>query len=396
MNFQFSDADEAYRQRFKQWLSENVPVGWNEESVEPDTDHERALFRKAWDSKLYTGGYSGITWPREYGGQGGTLIQHAIYLEESARANSPLTLNHIGRNLVAPVLLHAGSEAQKQRFVPKIVSGEETWCQGFSEPNAGSDLASLRTHAELKGGRFIVNGQKIWTSYAQYAQWCILLVRTDLSLPKHKGLSFLLVKLDTPGITIRPIKRITGHADFCEVFYDNVEIPVENLVGDLNSGWQIAMTTLGLERGPEEALARQVRFQHQFNAMLKAAVSISEAGVPVIHDAALRQQLASSLIEVELMRLNCLRGLSSILRKGESGPEASFTKLYWSHMSQRMAETALDIEGPLASLASGDSEAISGGAFQTEYLMSRATTIYSGTSEVQRNIIAERVLGLPR
>jgi alkylation response protein AidB-like acyl-CoA dehydrogenase len=396
MDFRYSDADEQYRQRLRVWLKQNLPGGWGPHSQEPEEEEARVEFRRAWDQRVYEGGYSGITWPRNYGGQGGTSVQHAIYLEESARANAPMTLNIIGRNIAAPLLLAHGTEDQRQRFIPKIATTEEVWCQGFSEPGAGSDLASLRTRAELKGDRFVINGQKIWTSWAYIADWCLLLVRTDPEAPKHKGLSFILVKLDTPGITIRQIKRITGHNDFTEIFFDNVEVPAENLIGEINKGWQIAMATLGLERGPEEQLARQVRFRHQIDLLISIAAKMKRGGRAVIESEALRQKLAASLIEIELMRLNCLRGMTTLLKKGEHGPEALFNKLYWSHMNQRLAETSLEIEGVMAPLVGGDPDAIADGLFQFEFLWSRAATIYSGTSEIQRNIVAERLLGLPR
>jgi alkylation response protein AidB-like acyl-CoA dehydrogenase len=248
----------------------------------------------------------------------------------------------------------------------------------------------------LQGDTFVVNGQKIWTSFAQYAQWCILLVRTDPTLPKHKGLSFLLVDMRSPGITIRPLVQITRDTEFSEVFFDDVRVPVENLVGEVNQGWQIAMTTLRFERGPEEALPRQVRFREDLERLFRLAVATRRNGRPLTEDPVIRQKLAASYIELELMRLNGLRSLSRVLKGQELGPEASFTKLYWSHMYQRMMETALEVAGPSSALMPGDPDAPAEGSFAYTFLQSRAMTIYSGTSEIQRNIIAERVLGLPR
>ena len=396
MDFRYTHQEERFRDDVRQWLRDNLPAGWATDVVEPTDEAERAAFRLDWERKLYKGGWSGISWPREYGGRGASLIEQAIFLEELARAKAPEGLNIIGRNLTGPTLIAHGTEAQKKRFLPRILAAEDVWCQGFSEPGAGSDLASLRCRAVLDGGHFIVNGQKIWTSFAQHADWGILLVRTDPDAAKHKGISFLLVDLRTPGITIRPLVQITGDREFSEVFYDEVRVPAENLVGPLNDGWRIAMTTLTYERGPEEALARQVRFRQDLDEMLDLARRTTRGGRRLADDPVIRQKLASTYIEVELMRLNCLRSFSRMLQGHALGPEASFTKLYWSHMWQRMSERALELEGPLAPLMAGDSYVAARGTFQSQFLMSRAATIYSGSSEIQRNIIAERVLGLPK
>jgi alkylation response protein AidB-like acyl-CoA dehydrogenase len=316
----------------------------------------------------------------------------AIFLEELARVNAPESVNIIGRNLTGPTLMTHGTPEQKRRFLPAILRSEEIWCQGFSEPNSGSDLASLRCRAIDEGDDFVVTGQKIWTSFAQYAQWCILLVRTDPSAPKHKGISFLLVDMRSPGVTIRPIVQITGDTEFSEVFFDEVRVPKANLVGEPNNGWRIAMTTLTFERGPEEALPRQMRFKMDFDRLLEIACT----GRVRATDPVLRQKLAGCAIELELMRLNGLRSLSRLARGRELGREAAFTKLYWSEMYQRLMETALEVEGADSVLLPGDADAPVAGAFPYKFLQSRAMTIYSGTSEIQRNIIAERALGLPR
>lgn len=395
MDFKYSDSEEHFRAEARDWLARNLPEGWGPRSREPDTDDARAALRLDWEHRLYRGGWGGISWPKEFGGRGGTLVEQAIFLEESARANAPEGLNGIGRNLAGPVILAHGTRAQKERFLPPLIAGEEIWCQGFSEPNAGSDLASLRCRATLEGAHFSVNGQKIWTSYAQYAQWCILLARTDATQQKHRGISFLLVDMRSPGVTVRPITRINGKAGFSEVFFDDVKVPVDNLVGELNEGWKIAMSTLTFERGAGDAIARQVRFRYVIDLMIDLAKSEIRTGAgPAIDDPVTRQQLARSWIEVEIMRLICLRGFSRYINGKEPGPEATTTKLYWSHVHQRMMETAMDLQGPMATLIEAD--AYAGGALQDEYLWSKASTIYSGTSEIQRNIIAERALGLPR
>lgn len=396
MDFAYRPEECAFRDRLRGWLTSNLPEGWGVAVSEPENEDERAHFRLDWERKLHAGGWSGLNWPREYGGCGATLVEQAIFAEEIARARAPEGINIIGRNLVGPTLLHHGTEAQKSRYLSKILSGDEVWCQGFSEPNAGSDLASVRCKAELDGGEFVVNGQKIWTSFAQYSQWCIALVRTDSALPKHKGLSLLLIDMSSPGITIRPLKQISGESEFNETFFDNVRVPTENLVGEINDGWRIAMTTLAYERGPEDALARQIRFRQELDQLLVELSALKRGGARAIDDPHLRQKLGQSIIELEIVRLNSLRNFSKYLHGGERGSEASAVKLFWSHAAQAMYETALEALGPLAPLAGDDPLAVAGGRFQLSYLQSRAFTIYSGSSEIQRNIIGERLLGLPR
>jgi alkylation response protein AidB-like acyl-CoA dehydrogenase len=396
MDFTYSTEDLEFRDKLRTWLTANLPKGWGETVFLPEDEDENAMFRLAWERKLYEGGWNGIAWPKEYGGRGATLIEQAIFAEEMARARAPEGLNIIGRNLVATTLLHHGSEAQKRRFLPKIISGEEVWCQGFSEPNAGSDLAAVRCQAVRDGDHFVVNGQKIWTSFAQYSQWCILLARTDPSAPKHKGISFLLVNMATPGITIRPLRQISGECEFNETFFDDVRVPVENLVGELNGGWRIAMTTLAYERGPEDALGRQLVFRQELDQLLETAATLKRAKQTALDDPILRQKLAKSLVAIEIMRLNCLRAFSKSLKGAPRGAEASMNKLYWSHVMQDMFDTAMDVLGPVAAVTAGDPLAVDGGRIQLGFLRSKAFTIYSGSSEIQRNIIAERVLGLPK
>lgn len=396
MDFTYSPADLAFRDELRAWLKTALPDGWGRTVHAPVDEDENAMFRLDWERKLYAGGWNGIAWPKEYGGRGATLIEQAIFAEEMARAKAPEGLNIIGRNLVATTLLHHGSEQQRQRFLPKIVAGEEVWCQGFSEPNAGSDLAAVRTRAELDGDHFIVNGQKVWTSFAQYAQWCILLARTDPKAPKHQGLSFLLVDMSSPGVEIRPLRQISGECEFNETFFDNVKVPVDNLVGELNGGWKIAMTTLAYERGPEDALGRQLVFRQELDRLLELAGELPRGNGYVIDDPVARQKLGQSLIAIEIMRLSCLRAFSKALKGQPRAAESSLNKLYWSHVMQDMFETAMEIAGPLAPLTGDDPDSLDGGRFQLGWLRSKAFTIYSGSSEIQRNIIAERMLGLPR
>src|SRR5438093_590021 len=283
MDLRFSPEDEQYRQTLRTWLEANRP----QESPPKDQDAEFA-YRRVWQRKLYEGGWVGINWPKEYSGQGATLIQQAIYAQEMARAHAPQPANGLGISIVGPTLMHHGTEEQKKRFIPKILNADEIWCQGFSEPNSGSDLASLQTKAILDGDDFVVNGQKIWTSLGQYADWCIVLVRTDPNAPKHRGISFLLVDMHSPGITVRPLKQITGNSEFNETFFDNVRVPKQNLVGALNEGWRVAMTTLTYERGIS-SLATQVRIQQQLDAMMDYARTTRRNGHTLSQDPVLRQ-----------------------------------------------------------------------------------------------------------
>jgi len=396
VDFSFSPEEIAFRDQLRAWLKENLPSDWGASVFEPDDEDERAHFRLSWERKLFRGGWNGIHWPTKYGGRGATLIEQAIFAEEMARARAPDGLNIIGRNLVGTTLLHHGTEAQRERFLPTILSGEEVWCQGFSEPNAGSDLASVRCQAVLQGDHFVVNGRKIWTSFAQYAQWCILLARTDSHLPKHQGISFLLVDMSSPGISIRPLQQISAESEFNETFFENVRVPVGNLVGEVNGGWRIAMTTLAYERGPEDSLARQVRFKQELDRLLQALCSLRQGSGHALDNPVIRDKLARAIAENEIMRLNALRHFSRTLRGKPRGAEASMGKLYWSHAAQNMYETALEALGPLAPISGGDPLSVADGRYQLSYLHSRAFTIYSGTSEIQRNIIAERMLGLPK
>ena len=354
MDFTYSPDDLKFRDELRGWLVENLPQGWGRTAFEPEDEDENARFRLDWERKLYQGRLEWDRLAEEYGGRGASLIEQAIFAEEMARAKAPEGLNIIGRNLVATTLLHHGSEAQRQRYLPKIISGEEVWCQGFSEPNAGSDLASVRCRAVRDGDHFVVNGQKIWTSFAQYAQWCILLVRTDLSLPKHQGISFLLVDMSTPGITIRPLKQISGESEFNETFFDDVRVPVSNLVGELNGG---------LEDRHDHA-----RIRAWAGRRARAADPIQAGTRPAAEDgfdAEARRQTAISTIRpstetrpvdcrVEVMRLICLRSFSKALKGAPRGPESSINKLYWSHVMQGMYETALEALGPLAPLSGPD------------------------------------------
>jgi alkylation response protein AidB-like acyl-CoA dehydrogenase len=306
------------------------------------------------------------------------------------RAPSPL--NVLGLSLAGPTIIAHGTPEQKSRHLAKILSCDEIWCQGFSEPGSGSDLGSLRTRGELRGDEFIVNGQKVWTSLAHIADWCMLLVRTDSSLPKHRGLSYLLVDMKTPGVTVKPLRQMTGSAEFNEMFFEDVHVPRTNLLGGLNNGWQVAMTTLANERGTM-SLAMAARFFMTYNEMVNMCRNL---GRPVLKDPRVRQQLAQFFIDLQGLKYTLYRSFSQILKGGTPGPEGSVSKIAWSELNQRMHEFVVNVEGPASQLMGRQTYAVESGRWQYGYLRSRANTIEAGTSEIQRNIIAERVLGLPR
>jgi alkylation response protein AidB-like acyl-CoA dehydrogenase len=390
MDFRLSPAEARFQRDVREWLAANLPPGWGTlEYEKPDDPAEKVRFARWWQGRLHEGGWSGLHWPREYGGRGATPIEQLIFAEEYTRAGAPSMIDiGVGPALVGPTLIHHGTEAQKQRFLRKILTGEEVWCQGFSEPNAGSDLAACRTRAELRGDFFHVTGQKIWTSYARFADWCILVTRTEFQGPKHKGLTFLLVDMKSPGITIRPLVEMTGVAWFNEVFFDDVQVPRANVVGEPNQGWQIAITTLAHERGGS---APHARLQGEMRDVLGLAGRLG-----VTRDPRWRQRLAQSFIDTEILRLLAYKQVTEMMRRGQPGPEGSYLKLVWSETDLRMKELAIDMEGPYAALARTSPRAVDDGRWEYEYLWSRAATIYAGTSEVQRNVIAQRVLGLPR
>ena len=381
MDLSFSPEEEAFRQRLRRWLESNPAEPAGDDSLEEEV---RAL--RVWQRRLHEGGWIGLHWPREYGGGGATIVENFVFAEELARARAPELIGRIALNLVGPTLIAHGSEAQKRRYLPKILPAEELWCQLFSEPNAGSDLASATTRAVADGDGFVVTGQKVWTSYAQVADYGILLARTDPDAPKHKGLSFLIVDMKSPGIDIQPLRQMTGSAEFNEVFFDSVRVPRDNLVGKPGDGWRIANTTLTHERGTN---ARQMVIHRQLLDDL-LSLARSRAG------GSFRQDVAQTFIEVEIMRLQNYRTLTRLRRGGEPGAEGSIAKLFWSEMSQRLHDVAFGLLGAQSQLVKGSPYAVADGRWQRSLLYYRAGTIFAGTSEIQRNIIAQRVLGLPR
>ncbi len=395
MDFGFSEEEERFRARVRAFLKSSLPQGSDAEGFRPAKASSRLEFLRKWQRRLYENGFVGMAWPPEYGGQGSSQIEQAIFNEEMARFRAPPPLDRVGLSLVGPTLIAHGNEGQKKRFLPRILSAEDLWCQLFSEPNAGSDLASLRTRAEPRGDEFIVNGQKVWSSFAHYADWGILLARTDPGAPKHRGISYLLVDMKSAGIKARPPHQMSGSSEFCEVFLDNVRIPRENLVGQINHGWRVAATTLSNERGTT-TLAMMLRFQQTFDELVELAHAMRRLGRPATHDPIVRSQLAQCYIDLQKLRYAAFRAFSNILKGGSPGPEGSILKLHWSEFHQRMQEFALELQGPASQLVRESPYAVRDGLWQYTYLWSRSDTIYAGTSEIQRNIIAQRVLGLPK
>ena len=396
MQLETNPQDAEYRARAREWLAGALPPGWGRSVREPSDEEQRIKFRHKWDRELFAGGWAGITWPRAYGGQGATVVQKAIFLEESARVRAPEGMAIVGRNVVGPTIIAHGSEEQKKRFIRPILAAEEIWCLGLSEPNSGSDLASVRCRADAVPGGYTITGQKVWTSYAQYASRCLLLARTDTEVPAHRGLTLFLLDMKAPGVTVRPLTQLTGASEFNEVFFDGVFVPADCVVGQPGGGWQILQTSLAAERGPEEGMHRQTLYKQYFDELVDWAHQPAHGRKAPIGDPIVRQRLAQSFVELEIMRLDCIRGLAGVQAKRPPGASSSVTKLYWSHMIQRVMDTAMELQAPGSILSTGDPDSPSDGLFQFEFLWSRAATIYSGASQIQRNVIAERILGLPK
>lgn len=387
--------EEAFRAEIRDWLEANLPAGWGTPAYEaPTTPAEQVAFARQWQRKLRDGGWAGITWPKEYGGRGASLIEQLIYNEEYARLRAPDILAiKIALSLVGPTIIACGTAAQKERHLAAILRGDDIWCQGFSEPNAGSDLASVRTRAELRGDEFVVNGQKIWTSVARFADWCMLVTRTSTEGPKHKGLTFLLVDMKSPGITIRPLREMTGEEWFNEVFFDDVRVPRANVVGEVNGGWNVVMTTLGFERAGSTP---HVRLQAQAEMLADLARRTERNGRPAAEDPKLRQKIAQHAIDAAILRYTAYRNVTRVERTGVPGPEGSCVKIFWSELEQRLNDTAFELLGPYGMLPREEDLTVDQGFWAHELLWSRSGTIYAGTSEVQRNIISQRALALPR
>jgi alkylation response protein AidB-like acyl-CoA dehydrogenase len=393
MDLNLTPEETEFRDELRSWLEANVPKDWGEWREKPL--EESFPYLRAWQRKLYEGGWAAVSWPKEYGGRGATLMEQSLFWEEMARVEAPPMANSLGLGLIGPTIIAYGTDEQKKRFIPKILSAEEIWCQGFSEPNAGSDLAALQTEARLEGDHYVVNGQKVWTSYGWIGNWCELVVRTDSSVPKHKGLSVLLIDMKSPGVEVRPLKQMTGESEFNEIFFRDVRVPVANLLGKVNDGWNVAVSTLMYERGSYGARLHLI-FKRAITRLIELSHKFHKDGHPAAQDPITRQKLAQCYAEIEIMRWNQLRAFSRVTATGVPGPEGSIQKIFWSELNQRLQQIAQEMFGAYGQLLAGDKDAVDNGIWSYGYLRTRGNTIEAGTSEVQRNIIGHFVLGLPR
>jgi len=384
----FTTEEEAFRNEVRTWLEANLPKDWRQDGKGGYRDEEETELQREWQRKLYEGGWLKLGWSPAAGGRGATPVMQAIYQEEMAKSGAPGILGRLGVTLLAPTLLAHGTDWQKQTYIDRILSGELIFCQGFSEPDAGSDLAALRTRAERRDGKWLLTGQKTWSSGAHYSQKSFLLARTDPSAEAHKGIGFFLVDMQQPGVEVRRIKQMTGGGEFCEIFLSNAEVEDRDLVGQPGDGWKMAMTVFGFERG---GLAQAARFER---AVAELASLARDRGAG--SDTTTRQKIAQAQIEAHVFRLIGLRSLTKAQHGQAPGPEASVTKLFWSEMDKRLQEAAIGVEGMYGALAPESELAIQAGRWQYGWMWAQAETIYAGSSEIQRNIIAERVLGLPR
>lgn len=390
MDLNLTPEEEKFRDECRAWLAANVPEPFAGKGLNEEENAEAVEYLQAWQKKVFDNGWAGISWPQAYGGRGATLIEQSIFQEEWAKANAPMLINVLGLSLIGPTIIAVGTEEQKKRFLPKILSGEEIWCQGFSEPNAGSDVAGLGTKAVRDGDDFIINGQKIWTSLAHVSDWCLLLVRTDMEAPKHKGITALLVDMHSEGVAVRPLKQITGDSGFNEVFFSNVRVPVANVLGEINRGWHTAIATLMNERANLGA-GVYVQIRRSLDGLIERSQTTMRGGRPAAQDPVIRQKIAQAYLELEIFKLNSNRALSKMSKSSVPGPEGSILKIFWSELNQRVQQTAQEALGPFGQLQDLDE-----GKWVYGYLRSRGNTIEAGTSEIQRNIVAERVLGLPK
>ncbi len=391
MDFNYSPEDEAFRQELRSWLEANRQFAPPPREYLADEGDEDWPLKVRWHKKLQEGKWVAVHWPKEYGGRSATVLQRQIYREELERLNLAEPFLGFGITLLGPTLMHWGTDAQKQRYLPKILQGDEVWCQGYSEPNSGSDLASLQTRAVEDGDDFVVNGQKVWTSMAQHADWIFLLVRTDPEAPKHKGISYLLVDMHSPGITVRPLVQITGAKGFNEVFFEDARVPKANLVGQKNQGWLVAMTTLMFERsgGGERSIG-------EVQDLIELAKRVPRNGGTAWDDSSVRQKVASFACEAQALKYTGYRQLTKQIKGQPPGPEGSMMKLCQTELSLKIALYAMEMLGPYSQFEHEAPFAIDRGRWSFRMLAARGPTIFAGTNQIQHNIIGERVLGLPK
>jgi len=392
MDFRDTPSEAAFRDEVRGWLADHLTGEFAELGGRGGPADETAWdVRVEWEKLLGKDRWLGLAWPEEYGGRAATFSEQVIFNEEYAKANAPARVSLFGEGLFAPTLLAYGTEDQKRRFLPRIQSVEELWCQGYSEPGAGSDLANVQTKGVLDGEQWVVNGQKVWTTFAHRAQWCFCVTRTDPGSQGHHGISYLLIPMDQPGIEVRPLRQMTGSAEFNEVFFSDARTDAGNVLGEVNDGWKVAMATLGFERGTA-FLSQQLRFARELDELITLAQKRGATADPIV-----RQELADSYVGVQIMKFNGMRMLTSLVQGRTLGPEASIGKLYWSTWHRTLGERGLRVLGADAmQLPDAEPGRYELDELQQEFLSSRAETIYAGSSEIQRNIIGERVLGLPR
>jgi len=397
MDFTLTPEQQSFRDEVRDWLGKNLPVDWvarlRQGSDVPRPEAYR--FLSDWQRRMYEAGFVGLTWPKEYGGRGLSFMEEMILQEEMALHKAPPVLNILAIGMAGPTIIAYGTEEQKKRYPAKMLSCEEIWCQGYSEPNAGSDLAALQTRAVKDGEHYVVNGQKVWTSLAHVADWMMLLARTDPDAPKHKGITYFLVDMHSPGITVKPLKQLTGDAEFNEVYFDNVRVHDSQILGGLNNGWAVGMTTLMYER-LALGFGLQVRLRIALDGLVELARHTTKNGAPVTRDPVMRQKLAQLWIDTEVFRYTGARAITKLLKGEVPGPEASTGKMMWVEGHQRLQELAMEIQGPYSQIMKGSPWAVAEGLWQHTFLRSRANSIEGGTTEIQRNIIGERVLGLPK
>ncbi len=403
MDLNYPIEAEAFRPVVRDWLRENLPTGWFDDGFTM-SDEQRKAFNQTWTSKLFAGGWICAGWPVEYGGKGLNLLEQVVLNEEFAKAGAPMRADFFGDTLVGPTILQWGTEEQKQEFIPGILKGEIAWCQGFSEPNSGSDLASLKTSAVLDGDEWDINGQKVWTTQAQHADYVFLMVRTDPDAPQHAGISYLLVPMHQPGVEVRPIIQVDGSAEFNEVFFTNARCPKGNVVGGVNNGWKVAMTTLGFERGSSSTTGYR-RFLKEWDFIVAEARRTKRNTDPLVRD-----RIIKNWEQVKIMQINGYRSLTDSLNDTHNAALlGACNKMFWSEMHRDSMELALDVQGMESQILTGNGSAegtIPGQGrgredypvsdIQASFFFSRSETIWGGTAEIQRNIIGERALGLPK
>ena len=393
MDFTYSAEDEAFRQELRKWLEANQQYAPPSVSIMSNESDAQWQSRVTWHKKLNEGGWVAVNWPKEYGGRAATVMQRLIFREELSRLNLSEPAIGMGISLLGPTLLHWGTEEQKKRHIPGILRGDEVWCQGYSEPGSGSDLASIQTRAVEDGDDFVVNGQKVWTSMAQHADWIFALVRTDPDAPKHKGISYLLMEMHSPGVTVRPLVQMTGGKGFNEVFFEDVRVPKKNIVGEKNNGWQVAMTTLMFERGGGAGRSGP---SEEVMDLVELARKLRRDGKTAWDDPAVRQKIAEFAAEATALKYTGYRQLTRQLKGMPPGPEGSIMKLVSTELALKIALYATELLGPYSQMEFGAPFAIDKGKWSFRMLAARGPTIYAGTNQIQHNIIGERVLGLPK